>query len=191
MTDTTDAPGHDATGGDFVVSVADAAAALGISEGAVRKRIERGQLAGRKVHGQWRVVLNATDVTRRDATDTTRHDEAPPVAVSPAATAQLAAIRDEWLQPLVEQLKGQAEEIGRLEERLITTLRERDALKAENDALRAAHDQRSGAVAGHGEASATMRGVDDSPASAPQRPVQRATADSARHGRWWRWLRRG
>src|SRR5215208_7092021 len=34
-------------------------------------------------------------------------------AVSPAARSQLEAIRDEWLQPLVEQLKAQAEEIGR------------------------------------------------------------------------------
>ena len=36
------------------------------------------------------------------------------VAVSPAASAQLAAIRDEWLRPLVERIEAQAQEIGRL-----------------------------------------------------------------------------
>ena len=45
-----------------------AAELLGITDGAVRKRIERGQLAGRKISGQWQVLLNATDVTEHDTT---------------------------------------------------------------------------------------------------------------------------
>src|SRR5687768_12137791 len=115
--------GHDATAAGLVVSVADAAEALGISPGAVRKRIERGQLAGHKDAGQWRVVLDATDATRRDATNAT-----PPV-VSPAARSQLEAIRDEWLRPLVEDLNEAHRTIGRLEA-------ERDRLQRDLDALR-------------------------------------------------------
>lgn len=49
--------------------------------------------------------------------------------VSDAARRQLAAVRDEWLAPLVAQLTEQAERIGRLEA-------ERDTLRAEVDALR-------------------------------------------------------
>jgi len=49
--------------------------------------------------------------------------------VSDAARNQLAAIRDEWLAPLVAQLTDQAETIGRL-------AAERDQLRAERDALR-------------------------------------------------------
>ncbi len=56
-----------------------------------------------------------------------------PTAISPAARSQLEAIRDEWLAPLVDRIQSQAERIGRLEA-------ERDALTAEVERLRAAHD---------------------------------------------------
>jgi hypothetical protein len=46
------------------------------------------------------------------ATDT---DMATPVTVNPNARAQLEAIRDEWLAPLVAQITTQAERIGHLE----------------------------------------------------------------------------
>src|SRR3712207_6717046 len=38
----------------------------------------------------------------------------PPGAVSPAARSQLEAIRDEWLQPLIDQLREAERVIGRL-----------------------------------------------------------------------------
>ena len=88
-----------------------------------------------------------------------------PPAVSPAARAQLEAIRDEWLAPLVAQIREQAERIGRLEaerdalaaqvaateareagergaaDQLVDLLQEqRDALRAELDRVRAVHD---------------------------------------------------
>ncbi len=49
--------------------------------------------------------------TRQD----TRQDATAAVAVNANARAQLEAIRDEWLQPLVETISQQAERIGRLE----------------------------------------------------------------------------
>ena len=45
---------------DRLVSVAEAATLLGISTDAVRKRLVRGTLSGRKESGQWRVVVNDT-----------------------------------------------------------------------------------------------------------------------------------
>src|SRR5215217_4027048 len=132
-TDTTrpDATGHDATNATVVLNVADAAAAFGISQGAVRKRLERGQLSGQKVAGQWRVVLtpadatNATGTTRQqrshattrdttDATNATRPDAT--AVVSNAARAQLEAIRDEFITPLVNRIEELSRETGRLAE---------------------------------------------------------------------------
>jgi len=142
--DTTDTTGHDATDttrrdttAEIVVDVATAAAALGVSAGAVRKRLERGHLTGHKEAGQWRVVLPADDATRHDATnatrqDTTRHD-ATGGAVTPAARSQLDAVRDGWLQPLVDQLRALERDYGRVEQ-------ERDQLRAELARLQVSRD---------------------------------------------------
>ncbi len=206
MSDTTHETGHDETrhdaatqrvpGGEVVVSVADAATVLGISEGAVRKRIERGQLSGRKVSGQWQIILNETPTshatghdttsdetrqhpegarshtTRRDAT-TTGGTNLPTVA--PAAMAQLEAIRDEWLQPLIDQLKDQAEEIGRLKSERDAALKDAGDLNAEIAALRASQNQRTSERAGQGETIAIEGQSDASPIVA---------GDSVRP--WWR-----
>ncbi len=51
--------------------------------------------------------------------------------MNPTARAQLEAVRDEWLAPLVAQITEQAERIGRLEA-------ERDELRARLDAAQAA-----------------------------------------------------
>ncbi|MDP9470953.1 MAG: helix-turn-helix domain-containing protein [Chloroflexota bacterium] len=51
-------------------------------------------------------------------------------AVSPAARSQLEAIRDEWLAPLVDQIREQAEEIGRLQAERSAAVRERDDVAA-------------------------------------------------------------
>src|SRR5215216_4893793 len=70
---------HDSDG----TTVADAARVLGISEGAVRKRVERGKLsAERTPDGRLLVFLDAatTDATRR-TTDRDRHE----AIVTPAA----------------------------------------------------------------------------------------------------------
>jgi len=180
--DEADTTRRDATAGDLVVSVADAAHLLGLSTGAVRKRIERGQLAGRKVGGHWQVVLtgvdavghvttNATGATRRDTTDATetRRDDATPV-VPPAAVAQLEAIRDQWLRPLVDRVEELSRENGRLEAERDQATRERDDLRGEAERLR--RDQ-------------------DAPRRPPAAPGA-AEASKPGHGsRWRRWLLRG
>lgn len=52
-------------------------------------------------------------------------------AISPQATAQLAAIRDEWLAPLVDRIGTLERELGRVEQ-------ERDTLRAEVERLQSA-----------------------------------------------------
>jgi hypothetical protein len=99
------------------------------------------------------------------------------VAVAPAALAQLDAIRDQWLQPLVDQLKDQAEEIGRLKAERDAAAKAADALREENAFLRAVHDQRREATTGQGAAITSDRGVDASAGSDAPRAPQRA---------WWR-----
>ena len=85
---------------------------------------------------------DTADVTGASANQATGHtaegvaDESmpPPGAVSPAARSQLKAIRDEWLQPLIDQLREAERTIGRLES-------ERDSLRAELDRMRVAHEE--------------------------------------------------
>lgn len=143
-TDTTDTTERDsATDAGAWLTVAEAARVLSISPGAVRKRIERGQLEARKVSGQWVIAVPNTtaaapsarhDTTRQDATgDTTRHDRATGTTAAPivpaVAYAQLEAIRDQWLAPLVERIGELEREAGRL-------TAERDELERERDELR-------------------------------------------------------
>jgi hypothetical protein len=104
----------------------------------LRKRAQRGTIPACKQDGKWFVVLDATeagsvldgqDRTSRPGQDTP--PTPPSTAISPAARSQLEAIRDEWLQPLVEQLKDQAEQIGRLRERAEIAEGERQAAEEE------------------------------------------------------------
>ncbi len=67
-------------------------------------------------------------------------------AVSPAARSQLEAIRDEWLQPLIDQLREAERTIGRLETAHGQAAQERDALRAE---LAAARNARQYAAVTH------------------------------------------
>jgi len=117
------------------------AALHGISVGAVRKRIQRGQLDAHKgPDHRWYV---REDVARDETGQDTRQDATGQGATTPAPTAvgvnvnaraQLEAIRDEWLQPLVSTIAEQAERIGRLEQErdtqaaTIADLRRRAAL---------------------------------------------------------------
>jgi predicted transcriptional regulator len=79
------------------ITVKEAAARLGTSERAVRFRLQRGTLHGTKVQGAWFVYL----------------DGAPPAAdaVVPSGNDTALAV---VLPQLVETLRQQAEEIGRL-----------------------------------------------------------------------------
>jgi hypothetical protein len=96
-------------------------------------------------------------------------DNMPPSsgAVWPAARSQLEAIRDEWLKPLIDQLRDAERTIGRLEAERDQVAQERDALRSELTSLiHESRPQRS-AVA----------------AEAPQRP-QDIRQSTWRH--WWR-----
>ncbi|MDP9374418.1 MAG: hypothetical protein M3Q65_18610 [Chloroflexota bacterium] len=137
------ATGQDATTGAVGVRVDRYAAARGEKAGTVRKRIQRGQLAGYKgADHRWYVVgevaRDATrDATGQDGTRDTRHDAAGAVAVNPNARAQLEAVRDEWLAPLVARITEQAERIGRLGAEREELRRRAEAAEAERDELRA------------------------------------------------------
>ncbi len=127
------------------LTIGQAARTLGVSENAVRQRIKRRSLPAAKVEGVWRVWLpdqeerpggdHQPDHSRDHEGDHQGDQEATTasVAVSPAARAQLEAVRDEWLQPLVDQLRSAERTIGRLEA-------ERDALAVEVERLKAAQD---------------------------------------------------
>jgi excisionase family DNA binding protein len=116
-----------------MMSVDEAAQLLGISPSAVRKRIARGQLDARKVEGRWQIMLD-TDLVE-NATELVNERGA---AGRPGLTReQLEAIRDEWLQPLLLQMRSQAEQVGRLEARYRVVEQERDRLRIECESLRA------------------------------------------------------
>ena len=123
-----------------------------LSVGAIRKRIQRGQLDAYKgPDHRWYVLGDvARDETGQDTRqdtrrDTTRHDatESPTsaVMVNPNARAQLEAIRDEWLAPLVAQITEQAERIGHLEAEREELRRRAEAAEAELSATRLAHER--------------------------------------------------
>jgi hypothetical protein len=155
--DATNATRRDATEHDMILTVEDAAVVLGITAGAVRKRIARGQMAARKHRGQWRVILRETNATGHDATDatdTTRHDTTDatgqtrqrdsiavpaPAPQVEAVNAMIARAVAEAVAPierqniaLLERVASLAHENGKLEERLTTAMRDLDAALARN-----------------------------------------------------------
>lgn len=125
-------------------TVREAAIRLGISEQAVRQRIRRHTLVAERSEGIVYVVLPAdstADTTPAETLSYTADATPDSTAVVLAARAQLEAVRDEWLQPLVDQLAAAHERIGRLEA-------ERDALQA-RVAAQERHDDVAVAEAGH------------------------------------------
>lgn len=130
------------------VPIAEAAEQLGVTIELLRKRAQRGTMPAYKVDGRWFVVLDTTppivqpsgpgqdvqDVSSRTGQST----EPPPRprAVTPAAMSQLEAIRDEWLQPLIEKIGTLERTLGRTEEQRDAAVSERDELRAEVELLR-------------------------------------------------------
>lgn len=85
-----------------------------------------------------------------EATDTVT--DAAMTGPSPAAVAQLEAIRDEWLRPLVDRIEGLSKEVGRLEAERDALWSAVERLEAERDELLAARDASVAANEGAGEA---------------------------------------
>lgn len=118
------------------VPIAEAAEQLGVTIGLLRKRAQRGTMPAYKVDGRWFVVLDTTepivqpnssgqdvqDVPSRTGQNT--ETPPPPRSVSPAAMSQLEAIRDEWLQPLIDQNGELQRRLGRTEEQRDAAIRE-------------------------------------------------------------------
>jgi hypothetical protein len=114
------------------------AALHGLSVGAVRKRIQCGQLDAHKGGDHRWYVLDtvARDETGQDTRQDATHDAPSAVAVNASARAQLEAIRDEWLAPLVDRIGNLERENGRLEAERDELRRRAEAAEAERDELR-------------------------------------------------------
>ncbi len=149
-----------------------AASLVGVSARTVRRWIQRGYLPA--IDGAGGQLVSPADLPaakraaghgrghgrghrRPDmATDTVTDADTSAMTVSPAARSQLEAIRDEWLQPLVDQLRDAERSIGRLEQ-------ERGQLRAEVDQLRRDRDDATEPSARLGEAKGAEVGQDTRP----------------------------
>jgi len=135
------------------VTTEEAARRAGVSPRTIRRWIQRGVLPATVTPDGYLIAAGdlgsaaagagqgprprshaVTDAATSAATDT---DMATPVIVNPTARAQLEAIRDEWLAPLVAQITTQAEQIGHLEA-------ERDELQRRVEAAEAAVSRQHG-----------------------------------------------
>jgi predicted ArsR family transcriptional regulator len=115
------------------LTIGQAADVLGISENAVRQRIKRGSLEAAKVDGIWRVVVGDHEADYQATSRSDYQADYEPTtsqpAINPAALAQLEAIRDQWLQPLVTQIRELERDVGRLAAERDQVTRERDELR--------------------------------------------------------------
>lgn len=91
-------------------TIQEAAATLGISPNAVRMRIRRGTLSGYKgADGRW--YVHSTDQVHTETDQATDR----PTDQALSARMQLDMVRDEWLQPLIDQIGGLQRDLGRVE----------------------------------------------------------------------------
>ncbi len=133
--------------------------------------------------------------TVRDIRDTDRDKgHVPDVsagAVSPTARSQLEAIRDEWLAPLVDQIREQAEEIGRLQAERSAAVRERDDVAARLADDRKLADQLVNVLQSERDAALAeverLRAGQEAPvtAPAPQHEAPSAEASHDSSSSWW------
>ena len=178
------------------LTIAAAADRLGVSENAVRQRIKRGTLDAAKVDGVWRVALPDREDDQQDgyqgrpSGDPRADQEATgrSVVIPEAARAQLAAIRDEFVAPLVATIGALERELGRLEAERDQATRERDELRAENERLRNAAVARPEAPAATEPAEPAFR---PSVAAWRERTTRAVDLDQPSEPVpwWWRWWR--
>lgn len=141
------------------VTIAEVARLLGVSENAIRQRIKRGTLPAAKVDGVWHVAMIESAPTadhdagyqndqefrpagaqERQLLDDYQGTNQPTVSVS--ARAQLSALVEEMLAPIIAQHEEQttklARQLGRTEAERDQVRQERDMLQAELDRLKEA-----------------------------------------------------
>jgi excisionase family DNA binding protein len=151
-----------------VVTVDEAADLAGVSARTIRRWIQRGILpshtsgdrgklvapgdlrharqAARGGHGQGQGHGHDGRVHDRgsDHADMVMDTPVPPVSVSPSARSQLESIRDEWLQPLIDQIGALQFDNGRLTaERDAAARTQADAERERLEAERARRDDAS------------------------------------------------
>jgi hypothetical protein len=121
------------------LTVAQAAAALGISENALRCRLRDDQtdtteyLAVRSIERgrtRWRIILRTSGAPGAATGSGPGVDQVPPPLLQAAAA--------EWVAPLVARLEARAEEIGMLRGQLAAAEAEAERLRADLAALRSA-----------------------------------------------------
>ena len=126
-----------------------------------RKRASRGHDRG---HGR-----NISGHDRGHDNMATATDTAMTAPALSSATAQMEAIRDQWLMPLVDRIGELERENGRLETERDQVMRERDALRLELAAVQE--------VAPAAEASPPATPTPSVETPAPERPLWRRVLD--------------
>jgi len=111
-------PGQGQDTARTTVSVADAAARLGITHDAVRKKLQRGTLPGEKADGAWLVFLPAQDIRqddRQDATDPSQDTDRPRVLPPDGRGELLDQLRSEvaFLRGQLAQRAQEADQMRR------------------------------------------------------------------------------
>ncbi len=168
------------------LTIAEAAALLGVHRNTVRNRVKAGRYKAYKVvtpQGETYAIERASldlplTTTSDNGAQAQVHDNRDnPIqsgALAPAAqSSQQLAVVQQLLAPFVEELSRTNAELGRVQERLRATERERDSLRAEVERLKAAQDAAVAAPEPQHEA----------------QPVETAPdTSSSWWGSWRRWL---
>jgi excisionase family DNA binding protein len=126
--------------------------------------------------GQRRVQVDTPAAQHADPQPIEADYRTSAVVVSPAASAQLTAIMDTWVTPLVDRIAELERDRGRLEAELTEARRWAEIVGMERDQLRAAmgQDARDAARAGTGEAQASDTTTGAGDALGPLRRLWRA-----------------
>jgi hypothetical protein len=121
-------------------------------------------------------------------------DDNVPVVVPETARAQLEAVRDEWLQPLIDQLRETERALGRTEAERDQARQEMSAARLERDALQAELDRLREAESANAPQDApelrgrvdTLEVTADTLREAHSEPVPAEVSLATAWRRWWR-----
>ncbi len=183
------------------VTIAEAAALLGVHRNTVRNRIKAGRYKAHKLitaQGETYAIereslgLVPHNGVANDSHAQVRHSSVngsqPGALVDGTQQAQQVAVVQRLLAPFVEDLAKTHTELGRVQERLAVAEQERDELRAELDRLRAAADAPQDAPVAQPEAPGATEPPRPGEASpvAWRRPPPIEETPIARWRRWWR-----